>query len=191
MDKQLEQEQWSEQEEWRNVKGYEGRYQISNLGRVRSVKAKRTKLKSNVYRIQSKHKLVKTTVSAGHPRVVLCKEGHRTSVKVCRLMAVNFLPEVDGIADLVHLDGNKLNNKVENLKWMFYKTQIHRRRGSMKKYKTLSELKAAYESGEISKEDSLTIDNDSTTVYIPDLEANNDYIKVFDGAVHLNFLKRL
>lgn len=53
------------------------------------------------------------------------------------------------------------------------------------KYNTLSELKAAYESGEISEEDSLTIDNDSTTVYVSD----DDYIKVFDGGCPAELLE--
>ena len=57
------------------------------------------------------------------------------------------------------------------------------------KYNTLAELKAAYDLGEISKEDKLSIDNDCTSVSIPDPEDEDDYITVFKGGFPADLLK--
>jgi hypothetical protein len=57
------------------------------------------------------------------------------------------------------------------------------------KYNTLAELKAAYDSGEISKKDKLSIDNDYTSLSIADPEDEDDYITVFKGRLPKDLLK--
>ena len=181
------------QEEWRDIADYEGLYQVSDLGRVRSLdRIKLTSNKGRHYTSEIKGVPLKEERSSGSERVTLCKEGIKSWFQLSKLVASTFLKEPPEEASLIHIDGNPFNNAVTNLKWVGSVVKPEENKGKVKKvkkYKTLSELKAAYESGEISEEDSLTIDNDSTTVYIPDLEANNDYIKVFDGGCPAELLE--
>ena len=58
------------------------------------------------------------------------------------------------------------------------------------KYNTLAELLAAYKSGELSKEDKLSIDNDCTSVSTVDPEDDDDYITVFEGGIPEELLKQ-
>ena len=94
----------SEQEVWKDVVGYEGLYQVSNLGNVYSVRAK---------------KILKTsTTNGGYKRVVLCRNGVAKAFYVHRIVANSF---VDGYIDgmeVNHIDGNTANNSSENLEWV-------------------------------------------------------------------------
>ena len=91
-------------EEWRDVVGYEGFYQVSNLGRVRSVKLIKP----------SFHK------STGYKRLMLTKNGKRKNFHVHQLVAKNFTPNPLNKPVINHKDGDKTNNCVENLEWNTY-----------------------------------------------------------------------
>ena len=90
-------------EVWKDIEGYEGYYQVSNLGRVKGLKFKRMlKLCCDNY---------------GYPIVVLSKGGiHRTRT-VHRLVAESFIPNINKLPSINHKDENKLNNSVDNLEW--------------------------------------------------------------------------
>ena len=99
-----------EREEWRPAVGYEGRYEVSNLGRVKSLP------KYNRY-----HSIImRQQISKIHGRVSvnLCKtaaEHYRVSVH--RLVAQAFVLNPAGLPEINHIDENPLNNCAENLEW--------------------------------------------------------------------------
>ena len=103
-------------EEWKNVLGYEGLYQVSNLGRVKSLS--RTVKYKNGNLNKFKEKILKLGAdSYGYLRVTLSKNGKRKIGHVHKLVAIAFLNHSPNkYAEVVdHIDNNKLNNKLQNI----------------------------------------------------------------------------
>ena len=95
-------------EEWRDIKGFEGKYQISNMGRVKSLN----------YRHTGKEKILKSyDYGQGYLYVHLCKDGKRKQCRINRLVAQAFISNSDNLPEVNHKDENKKNNCVENLEW--------------------------------------------------------------------------
>lgn len=91
------------EEIWKDVPGYEGLYEISNTGSVKSL---------------YKNKFLKQRISTNGYWVVDLTKDHRASVKrVHRLVALTFIPAVAGKPFVNHIDGNRLNNNISNLEW--------------------------------------------------------------------------
>lgn len=89
-------------------------YQVSNMGNVRSL----WMWDGNKYRARSTPKIMKTQMTTtGYEKVTLVIDGHRKHCKVHRLVALAFIPQIDGKPHINHKDGNKTNNVVENLEW--------------------------------------------------------------------------
>lgn len=96
------------EEIWRDIKGYEGKYQVSNLGRVKSLNYNRTK----------KEKVLDFKPSkAGYIIVRLCREGKSKPYQVHRLVALHFIDNPNNYPQVNHKDENKTNNCVDNLEW--------------------------------------------------------------------------
>ena len=91
-------------EEWRDIQGYEGHYQVSNLGKVRSVKREPFVLKGDLQQ-------------NGYRRVYLWLNGRKKNLLVHRLVAETFIENPDEYTDVNHLDEDKTNNHVDNLEW--------------------------------------------------------------------------
>lgn len=117
---------------WRPIKGYEGLYEVSNLGRVKSVE--RTIIRKNGMKqtFQKKHK---TSVlnPQGYYQTGLWKEGKIKLITNHRLVAEAFIPNPDNKSEIDHIDTDKTNNRVENLRWCTHYennnnplTKIHR-----------------------------------------------------------------
>ena len=102
-------------EEWRDVSGYEGLYQVSNLGRVRSLDRWR-KNGSGEYK-QKGRILNQGDTTTGYKQIVLNKDKKRKTLKVHRLVAIAFIPNPENKPNVNHIDGNPHNNNVENLEW--------------------------------------------------------------------------
>jgi hypothetical protein len=104
------------EEKWKDIKGYEGLYQVSNLGNVKSLN----------YRSAGKEHLISPgTDRGGYNILVLCKGKKAKSFKVHRLVANAFIPNPKNKEQVNHKDGNKQNNKVDNLEWCTCKENMH------------------------------------------------------------------
>lgn len=108
---------------WKDVKDYEGKYQVSNLGRVKSLIYKNNA--NN--RIYKREKILKLFHDRnGYLRVDL-KMGKRKNAQVHRLVAIAFIDNTYNKPQVNHKDKNKENNKVENLEWVTNgENQLHR-----------------------------------------------------------------
>ena len=105
-------------EQWKDIKGYEGLYQVSNLGKVRSLDriVKQFGHKQEYERL-IKGKLLKLHIqNGGYLIATLTKNNNERKMLVHRLVAIAFMGNNEGM-QVNHKDGNKLNNKLSNLEW--------------------------------------------------------------------------
>lgn len=101
-------------EEWRPITGFEGLYEVSNLGRVRSLD--RQVNNQGTYIISGKV-LVLTADKRGYKHLLLWKDGKSKLGLVHRLVAGAFIPNPCNLPQVNHKDENKGNNIVSNLEW--------------------------------------------------------------------------
>ena len=102
---------------WKDVVGYEGIYEISNHGRIRTHKDKTTYTEKHGVRHWKQRDLKDKTPNGRDVIVELCKNGKGKDFLVHRLVAFAFIPVVKGKECINHIDGNPKNNNVENLEW--------------------------------------------------------------------------
>ena len=97
---------------FKDIKDYEGLYQVSNLGQILSL---------NYYR-SGKPKLLKPSKDKkGYLLVNLYKNRKRKSYKIHQLVAEHFIPNPDNLPEINHIDEDKTNNRVDNLEWKSHK----------------------------------------------------------------------
>lgn len=103
-------------EVWKDIDGYNGIFQVSNLGRVRSIDRF---VKGAYGKRWIKGKIFKPVLnkSDGYLRVVFMVDGISKRHYIHRLIANAFLPKIKGKEYVNHIDGNKLNNSISNLEW--------------------------------------------------------------------------
>ena len=104
-------------EVWLPIKGYVGFYEISNLGRVKSLK-RTANVKNGGFRTVKEKILKQEVVIGNYRRVLLRKNGNGKRFAVHRLVAFHFLKEDKNRLFVNHIDKNPSNNKVENLEWV-------------------------------------------------------------------------
>ena len=95
---------------WKEIKGYEGLYEVSNKGRIKTLK----------YNHGNKHKILKCNIKKnryGYLSVTLCKNKIHKDYSIHRLVATHFIPNPKNLYSINHIDENKKNNCVENLEW--------------------------------------------------------------------------
>lgn len=106
------------QEIWKDINGYEGLYQISNLGNVKSIQY----FNHANNKIYPRNKLLKPLINEkGYFRVDLFKLGKTKRCRIHRLVAEAFIPNLNNFPEVNHIDGNKSNNRVDNLEWCTHK----------------------------------------------------------------------
>ena len=102
-------------EVWCDIAGYEGKYQISNCGRIKSFPKFIKRAKGSYY---TKEKVLKCTLdNYGYPCVNLYSNGNVRHTRVHILVAKAFIENANGYSDINHKDGNKTNNHIDNLEW--------------------------------------------------------------------------
>ena len=99
-------------EVWKPIAGYEGIYEVSNLGRVRSL----DRIKSNGARMMGRV-LLQDCSNRGYMSVELNVDKKNKRCSIHRLVAMAFIPNPNNLPEVNHKDENKLNNNVCNLEW--------------------------------------------------------------------------
>ena len=105
------------EEIWKPVVGYEGIYEVSSLGRVKS--CERTIIRSNGREINFPDKIMKTSINhKGYLIIDLRKNGKRSGGFVHRLVGKAFIDNPLNKEQINHKNGNKTDNRVQNLEWV-------------------------------------------------------------------------
>ena len=100
------------EEVWKDIEGFEGLYQVSNIGNVKSLVNNKG---------VAREKVLKPTIVSVYLHVNLYKNKTRKTYNVHRLVAKAFLPNPQNYPCVNHRDENGENNNVENLEWCSYK----------------------------------------------------------------------
>lgn len=101
---------------WKDITGYEGYFQVSNLGNFRSLD-RIIKYKNSGTRLYPGKPLLKETTLDGYQRIVLMKEAIKRRFMCHRLVAQEFIPNPENKPFINHINGDKSDNMVENLEW--------------------------------------------------------------------------
>lgn len=96
------------QEQWKWVSGYEGLYLVSNYGAVMGLPRKTF----------HGHQMKQRKSKSGYMRVGLFKDGEKKTHSVHRLVAIAFVPNKNGKQEVNHINGDKADNRAENLEWV-------------------------------------------------------------------------
>lgn len=103
------------EEIWKDIIGYEGLYQVSNLGRIYSTP-----------RPSTKGGIRKTNIDTRGYQYVCCKKfGKGKNLLLHRVIAIHFIPNPENKPQVNHINGNKLDNTIENLEWSTAQENIH------------------------------------------------------------------
>lgn len=132
-------------EVWRDIKGYEGYYKVSSLGRLKSLK-------------RSPKILTPYVVTGGYIGHKLCKDGKERSYRFHRIVASAFLDNPNNLPEVNHKNGIKTDNRVENIEWCSrlenarHATKNDLRTSSLK-YKEANEIRVKYKREKRSQKD--------------------------------------
>lgn len=149
-------------EVWKPIEGTDGRYEVSNTGKVRSLNYKNSRKVKN---------LKPAPDPKGYMKTMLCIGGVYKTVKLHRLVAEAFIPNPFSLPQVNHKDGKKDNNSVENLEWTSNYDNAHH---ALKHGLFENSIKAAREANEKRKKPVIAIDMDGNqTSYTSINEAGN------------------
>lgn len=101
---------------WRPIIGYESMYQVNNIGRVRSVKTTYKKKRPYLSHHIDKY---------GYPYVILTSHSKSRCFRIHRLIAQAFIPNPENKPEIDHIDGNKMNFNIDNLRWCTRKENMN------------------------------------------------------------------
>lgn len=112
-------------EKWKDVHGYEGIYEVSTLGNVRTCVGKTTESVRHGTRVWAVRILKQKTDKNGYKRVTLYKDKKPKTWLVHRLVTHAFLYKPEGMDLVNHINGKPYDNRVDNLEWCTPKMNIH------------------------------------------------------------------
>lgn len=122
-------------EKWKDIEGFEGLYQVSNMGRVRSC-----------FREGTKGGIIKQFVKDRYYKVHIYKNGKQLNFYTHRLVAKAFVINKHNKPEINHIDGNKLNNNANNLEWCNRQENMeHAYRNGLKKTIRVAQMKNGIE----------------------------------------------
>ena len=111
---------------WKDVVGYECLYQVSNLGRIKSVFRN---INHKPYNITIKERIIKQTMDRkGYYYVNLSKQGKVKCCRVHQLVGKAFIPNPNNLVEINHINGIKTCNIVDNLEWVSHKENMQHAR---------------------------------------------------------------
>ena len=120
------------EEEWKECVGFEGYYEVSNLGNIKTVA--RVGTKSNGRKLIVKERILAQSNARGYKHVTLKVNGSRKDMRVHRLVAMAFLDNAENKEMVNHIDGCKSNNLLSNLEWATRsENELHAYRTGLKK----------------------------------------------------------
>ncbi len=111
------------EEIWKDIEGYEGLYQISNFGNVKSLE--RMIEKSNgVIQVRCERIMARRESTDGYYMAKLNVNNHSKSIAIHILVAKHFIPNPNNYPEVNHLDCNRKNNRVDNLEWCTHQQNV-------------------------------------------------------------------
>ena len=103
---------------WKPIPDYEGRYEASTMGRIRSVDRKTPHPRNPKMVLPRKGKILRPELDKyGYPVVVLCKDNKPKTFKIHRLVALTFVDNPNNLPQVDHINAKKYDNRPQNLRW--------------------------------------------------------------------------
>lgn len=125
---------------WKDIPGYENLYQISSMGKVKSLR-RTVKYKNGAIHIVNEKILKPSKDREGYLRIFLCKEGINKNMLVHRLVCESFLKNPYNLPEVNHRNEIKTDNRLENLEYCDRKYNVNYGTGNERRAKELSKVK--------------------------------------------------
>lgn len=112
-----------ENEIWKDIPDYNGYYQVSNLGRIKRLDTWVSRSDGKMLHV--KERILKQEIVKGYFLITLSKDAIQKTLRVHKLVASAFIPNIENKPCIDHINGNPLDNRVENLRWCTQKENVN------------------------------------------------------------------